>query len=140
MSRRTPLVLAFGLAALLGGCFRDHPAATEVDQKACGLCHPQVDGEPSDGIHAAAEPTSCGNCHVSDPPSWQFVHPQAPFRARSHHSITPDNCSLCHDPNRGDDYMQNLDCLNACHQDHHHRDPNRPGRCFDCHPSGQAGD
>ena len=130
------------LALLLAGCFRDHPTATTVADTDCVACHqPEFKASMQ---HMGQGSTACASCHAPDAlPAWSFAHPQSPFpTARGRHAQFASQCHTCHDSTRGNDYLGNLDCYGggACHADSHHHDTSQPGRCFECHPTGNAGD
>jgi hypothetical protein len=129
------------ITLLAAGCFRDHPTATDLAQTDCISCH-QTDFAQSTQ-HQGQGSTACAACH--DPnimPPWAFAHPQAPFPTESgRHAQFAQQCHTCHNATLGNDYRANLDCYGggACHGDSHHHDPTQPGRCFQCHPTGNAG-
>jgi hypothetical protein len=126
---------------LAAGCFRDHPTASDLAQSDCISCH-QTDFAQSTQ-HKGQGSTACAACH--DPntmPPWAFAHPQAPFPTETgRHAQFAQQCHTCHDAALGNDYIANLDCYGggACHANSHHHDPTQPGRCFQCHPTGNAG-
>jgi hypothetical protein len=140
MIRALAVLLTLALAA---GCFRDHPTtAAEIAQTDCVQCHtPEFQQSIQ---HMGQGSTACSACHSPTAlPPWSFAHPQSPFPLDTgRHAQFKTQCHTCHDSARGSDFLQNLDCYGggACHGDSHHHDPNRPGRCFECHPTGNAGD
>ncbi len=136
---RAALVLTLALA--LGACFRQHDAGAIADTD-CVSCHaPEFQMATT---HMGQGSTRCAACHAATvEPPWAFAHPEQPFSiTRGKHARFATDCHKCHDASRGNDYRANLDCYGggACHGDSHNRNAAAPGRCFACHPSGDAED
>ena len=142
--------LAISLAlALLAGCLDAHPAGVaDVTQNDCQTCH-QADFQRAmaDTMfpHTAGFAGACAACHSPQAgPTWPFVHPSDPFPTMTGvHAMYfadpyPMNtyCHQCHDANTSADWLQNIDCVTACHAKAHHQDSNKAG-CLDCHPDGR---
>lgn len=128
---------------LLTACFRQHDTTGAIADSDCVVCHrPEFDAAAN---HLGQGSTKCAACHaVTAEPPWAFAHRSQPFSiATGKHSQFAKDCHTCHSEAISQtDYIANIDCYGggACHADSHHRDPARPGRCFECHPSGNAGD
>ena len=138
---RPLLVLVVALA--LTACFRQHDTTGAIADTDCVSCHdPEFQ---TAATHMGQGSTNCAACHSATVlPPWSFAHPEQPFSiTRGKHAQFAKDCHTCHNASINQvDFIANIDCYGggACHADSHHRDTARPGRCFSCHPSGNAGD
>jgi hypothetical protein len=83
-------------------------------------------------------PHFCLTCH---PDGKASGHPESPFPIKSGNHVGIA-CDQCHKASLGSSYASNFDCYGggACHSVNHNGTSSSPGACFQCHPTGTAGD
>jgi Class III cytochrome C family len=108
----------------------------------CIRCHTQTQSDPSHaGVGGytfdSSKPHFCLTCH---PDGKAASHPESPFPIKSGNHVGIA-CNSCHQASLGSSYQTNFDCYanGACHSVNHNGTSSSPRACFQCHPSGSAG-
>lgn len=125
-------------------CAKCHDASLGSPSKGantdCVQCHPQSQADPEHDPSSGyawdgAKKNFCLTCH---PDGKASGHPESPFAIKTgaHAGIA---CADCHKTSLGSSYKSNFDCW-TCHTDQHQNPTHDPKLCFQCHPSGRAGD